>query len=265
MVPHIQRLIDGGLTAQQVAREAGVDPSAVRWALSGRKKLMLRGTADKILGVPVGARTTVGFVSSVGAVRRIQALYTLGHFNRRIAEASGLSRCFIIDLANEKRASLTIQRDAGVRRAYDELSMTVGGSSKARLYAEAHGWVPPLAWDDDMIDDPSAVPSLDAVPCLGGAPEEEVTENAVARFLMGESVVLDHAARREVVAYLMEWTALTPVEIAARVESSANAVSRTWERVKRQARDEGRQAPWRRHFEPMTRAQLSRRELEVAA
>lgn len=259
VVPHIRRLMDGGLSAHQVAREAGVDPSAVRWALSGRKKSMLRGTADKILGVPVGAQATGGFVSSVGAVRRIQALYALGHFNHRIAEASGLSRCFIIDLANEKRASLTIQRDAGVRRAYDELSMTVGGSSKTRLYAEANGWVPPLAWDEETIDDPSAAPAVDADVV------EEVTENAVARFLMGESVVLDHAARREAIAYLMEWTALTPAEIAVRVESSANAVSRTWERVKRQARDEGRQAPWRRHFEPMTRAQLTRRELEVAA
>lgn len=259
VVPHIKQLIDGGLTAQQVAREAGVDPSAVRWALSGRKKTMLRGTASKILGVPVGVQTTVGFVSSVGAVRRIQALYALGHFNQRIAEASGLSRCFVIDLANEKRASLTIPRDAGVRRAYDELSMTVGTSSKTRLYAEANGWVPPLAWDDDTIDDPFAVPAVDA------APDEEVAENAVARFLMGESVVLDQAARREAVAYLMEWTALTPAEIAVRVESSANAVSRMWERIKKQAREDGRQVPWRRHFEPMTRSQLTRRELEVAA
>ncbi|MFF9787111.1 hypothetical protein [Streptomyces nigrescens] len=238
-----------------------MDPSAVRWALSGRKKAMLRGTAQKILSVPVGVQTTVGYVPSVGAVRRIQALYALGHFNQRIAEAAGLSRCFIIDLANEKRATLAIERDAGVRRAYDQLSMTVGKSPKTRLYAESKGWVPPLAWDDDAIDDPSAVPVLDAEQ----PPEAETAANAVDRFLMGESVVLDQAACREAICHLMEWTDLSPSQIAVRMEMSSAAVSRTWERIKKQARVEGRVAPWRRMLEPVTRSQLTKRQLEVAA
>ncbi len=32
-------------------------------------------------------------------------------------------------------------------------------ASGARRYAEAHGWPPPLAWDDELIDDPAAGPA----------------------------------------------------------------------------------------------------------
>jgi hypothetical protein len=33
------------------------------------------------------------------------------------------------------------------------------GTAVTCRYAEAHGWPPPLAWDDDIIDDPAASPA----------------------------------------------------------------------------------------------------------
>jgi hypothetical protein len=46
-----------------------------------------------------------------------------------------------------------------VARVYDELAMTPGPSTRARDAAARRGWVPPLAWDDDEIDDPQARPA----------------------------------------------------------------------------------------------------------
>ena len=51
---------------------------------------------------------------------------------------------------------------AGWRRTrdvYDRLSMTPGPSQVCRDRARARGYLPPLAWDDDSIDDPRAVPA----------------------------------------------------------------------------------------------------------
>jgi hypothetical protein len=49
-----------------------------------------------------------------------------------------------------------------VAAAYDALSMKLppdtGISRQVRAHAERRGWAPPLAWDDDTIDDPDAVP-----------------------------------------------------------------------------------------------------------
>jgi hypothetical protein len=56
-------------------------------------------------------------------------------------------------------------------------------ASRARNRAAAHGWPPPLAWDDDTIDDPDVVPNptgadLDVVESwLAGYPPE-ITEDA---------------------------------------------------------------------------------------
>ncbi|WP_329123945.1 hypothetical protein [Streptomyces sp. NBC_01353] len=86
--------------------------------------------------------------------------------------------------------------DDGIRAAYEALSMRTGTSAKTRLRAQRSGWAPPLAWDDDTIDDPHGVPQTDAP-----APAPVEGRDAVARFLMGESVVLDPVARREAIAF----------------------------------------------------------------
>ncbi|MGS2592072.1 hypothetical protein [Streptomyces hebeiensis] len=200
-------------------------------------------------------------MSSVGAVRRIRALYALGHFQYEIASACGLSRDFVSDLAAGNWLSLAVERDVSIRRAYDRLGMTVGGSWKTRRWAERKGWVPPLAWDDDTIDDPDAVPQTDAVP-----PEYTEGANVVDRFLLGESVVLDKEGRREALRHLMEWTALSAEEIGARLDMSGDSAVRAWERIKARARQEGGPVPWRRvYVAPAREKSMGRDDVRSAA
>jgi len=126
------------------------------------------------------------------------------------------------------------------------------------MEAERLGFHSPLAWDDDTIDDPSAVPQVDAVP-----PAYTDGSDVVARWLMGESVILDRHGRREALCHLMEWTGLTPQEIGDRLETTAEAVSRAWEREKKKAREEGRRL-WRRMYTPRER-DLSKDDMEEVA
>ncbi|SCE16556.1 hypothetical protein GA0115250_144745 [Streptomyces sp. BvitLS-983] len=237
---HIAVLVAAGLSQQQIADAAGVWQVTVSRIRSGQRHVS-RLTQDAILAVPVGCRPMKGQVSSVGAVRRLRALYALGHFARDIAERSGLSKDAVADLVAGRPATLDASRDAAVRACFDELSMKVGGSAKTRLRAQAEGWVPPLAWDEDAIDDPAAVPHVDAAAAV-----PESGERAVARWLAGESVVLSQSARAEVVGHLMEWSSLSSAEIGVRLGVSTGAVEKQWERLVRRARVEGRPVPWRR-------------------
>ncbi|MFI1161435.1 hypothetical protein [Streptomyces sioyaensis] len=200
-------------------------------------------------------------VSALGATRRIRALYAMGHGPSALAAATWLHRDTITGLAAGRWQRITAGRFDAVRRAYNELSMLPGVSREARQWAQENEWAPPLAWDDDAVDDPTGVPMLDAPEPLPTA----VSENAVARWLMGESVVLDRQGQREAIAYLMEWTDDSPEQIAARLGSSPDAVSRRWERIKEKARQEGRPAPWRRKLELARRTELTKREMETAA
>jgi len=250
-------LIGSGLTSWQVAREAGVEPATVQRLVKGQVRVRAT-TAEKILRVPMNVRVSVGDVPTVGAVRRIRALYALGHFNRVIAAEAGISRDAVYYLASGKWSTIKVGVDDGVRAAYDRLSMTAGGSWKTRVHAERNGWAPPLAWDDDTIDDPQAVARTDAE-----APVVTEGGNVAVRWLMGESVILGRDDRREVIRHLFEWTNDTPEEIAARLDMAPKAAERQWERIKKQARADGRRV-WRRVYVPRERT-LEKREMGEAA
>lgn len=72
------------------------------------------------------------------------------------------------------------------------------------------------------------------------------SEAIVARYLAGESVILGQTERRMVVAHFMEWSSLSPEQIAERLDTTVGAVRKQWERVQARARREGRPVPVRR-------------------
>ncbi|MFE1949973.1 hypothetical protein ACFW9D_05825 [Streptomyces sp. NPDC059524] len=255
---HAQKLLDSGLTFYQVGRESGLEPSTIRRLVNGQK--MIRSVnADKVLAVPLNVRVTAGDVPSVGAVRRVRALYALGHLNWQIAAEAGVSRDGVCALAAGRWPTIKVAMDDGIRRAYNRLSMTTGTSWKTRNLAAKNGWVSPLAWDDESIDDPDATPATDAP-----APAATEGENVAARWLMGESVVLSAEARLEALCHLFEWTDMTIAQIAARLEMTPSAAEQTWHRHRRKLRAQGEPVPWRRRWE-LRDKELTKNEMGEAA
>ncbi|MFM9373204.1 helix-turn-helix domain-containing protein [Streptomyces sp. Da 82-17] len=255
---HVRALLGRGLTVTQIGRESGLQPSTIRRLVNGQTTI-LAVNAAKVLAVPLDVRPSLGDVPAVGAIRRVRALYALGHLNHVIAAEAGISRDAVCHLAAGDWATLKVGADDGVRAAYDRLSMTTGTSWKTRRLAERKGWAPPLAWDDDSIDDPDALPQTDAV-----RPVVSEGERLVERWLMGESVILGADERREALVHLFEWTALSAQEIGARLDMSGMAASRAWERHKARARSEGRPVPWRRRS-ALRSKELTKYEMEEAA
>jgi transcriptional regulator with XRE-family HTH domain len=104
------------------------------------------------------------YVDPTGSVRRLQALAALGHSGTTLAEELGMTRQRLNEIRN---ARLEVRRETAAKIAalYDRLSMTPGDSELTKARAEAKGWAPPLAWDDDAIDNPAAQPIT-----AGGSP-----------------------------------------------------------------------------------------------
>jgi hypothetical protein len=98
-------------------------------------------------------------VPAHGAHRRIRALQALGWSLRDINVELGCANRhtgFASTLLGEATIlASTLERVIAV---YDRLSMTPGPSNLARAKAAAKGYPPPLAWDEDAIDDPRACP-----------------------------------------------------------------------------------------------------------
>lgn len=97
-------------------------------------------------------------VDSVGVVRRRQALAVMGYGLPELAPHFGVSPRAVSNYMSRGRVHRSTL--ARWRQVYDLLSMTPGPNGKARVDALRRGWVPPLAWDDDTIDDPDATPDL---------------------------------------------------------------------------------------------------------
>lgn len=101
---------------------------------------------------------------AVGVARRLQALTAIGWSDAHLADRLDLHRSYVVRLRADKNSSgdVTPATYDAVARVYDDLWDTpyIGPySSRTKRLAARKGWAPPLAWDDDAIDDPHAQPA----------------------------------------------------------------------------------------------------------
>jgi transcriptional regulator with XRE-family HTH domain len=180
---HIQSLTRAGLGTKKIGELAGYSQGAMTKLIYGSQgnpptKRIRREHADAILAVRAtidtlapGART-----DGTGTRRRLQALMAQGWSQSKLAREIGYELRNFAYLVQGKR-EVTVRTARNVRRLYDRMwdvappratKYDRGSYTRSVKYAAAHGWLPPLAWDDDTIDDPDAQPWVDEPTRTGG-------------------------------------------------------------------------------------------------
>lgn len=143
-------------------------------------------------------------IDKTGSSRRVHALQALGWSAETLSSMLGYSRAYL-NVAINRDSRRGIHQDTARRIAdlYDRLSMTLPPETRCtgrqREIARRKGWLPPLAWDDDTIDDPEFTPSQHDtdVPSIHKKADPIVVE----RFLDGDrGVPTSRADRIEIVA-----------------------------------------------------------------
>jgi len=214
---------DGQLGRRRIAALAGVPETCVSnlvWGKRGRPvERMKSENARKLLAVvsdPEPGTTQVAIrraggvrVEALGTARRIRALVALGWSQTKLAGHLGWTPANFAALTHGERP--VNQRTADkVVAMYEQLSMRRPpegshrdriAASRARNYAKAHGWLPPLAWDDDGLDNPEYVPT---VPKDKGLAHDGIDEAAIIRRMNGEKIRLSKASKVEL---LRQWKA----------------------------------------------------------
>ena len=167
---HLRDLMAAGMGWKTIAAAAGLSASTVYPILYGRnhddpthpqhrppRKRITREVAEKLLAVtPVLADGAL--VDATGTRRRIQALAAIGWTLAELATRLGILRSNL-RLHKPTLRYVTERTRRQVQELYDELwNQPPQGPSgdRMRAWARALGWVPPMAWDDDRIDDPRA-------------------------------------------------------------------------------------------------------------
>jgi hypothetical protein len=172
---HVQHLVQRqGLSIRGIAEAAGVSPHMVSCLNRGLKpglrrdseKAILAVTAESVLARPNGE----GFVPNIGGRRRIQALMAMGWRHQDLTPLLGINTGNII---HQEGGWFTKRKHDAIKDLYDRLWDKRGPATTLSINRVVKaGYAPPLAWDDDTIDDPNARPDLGArVYAQGIAPE----------------------------------------------------------------------------------------------
>lgn len=192
---HVRALCAAGLGWKRVAALAGVPASTIYPLLYGKadrnggapRTKARRATVEAILAVPMPNLDQLGDganVDSTGTRRRLQALIYSGWSVQRLADTAGVDRQALdAALAQHDVVARTART---VRDLYEQLWDTppaaanpgeARGITLARHRAAKQSWAPPMAWDDDTIDDPDALPAHLIEPETGtpGIDEVKVT------------------------------------------------------------------------------------------
>lgn len=142
----------------QIAAVTGCSAAHLREILRGDRPAINRLTEEKVLTArPAPARARGMYIDATPSVRRVQALMTIGHPQHAIAAAAGTPTNRVRLLATGQTVMRQMLADK-IETAWQTLRDTPGGSTRARNMAARLGWAPPIAWDDDTIDDPDAIP-----------------------------------------------------------------------------------------------------------
>lgn len=170
---HLHELKAAGVSVREVARRTGYSKSLLERISRGALDGTSAATEADVLSIPVPhlRRYDKSRIDATGTRRRIRALVAIGHSLKVIAEDAGVSHDVPTRISRINDPHRWVHADIAeaIRGTYNRLwnqppaESTPRERDKAtfsRNRAAKAGWLPPLAWDDEQIDDPAYTPNV---------------------------------------------------------------------------------------------------------
>lgn len=159
---HIRALQAYGLSLDSIAVMAGEHPTALSVLMYPGSREYVAGIRQERANRYLALRFNLDAIpddnrlDACGTRRRLEALGRMGWSGVALANRLGITEQALSKFRTHPTVTARVARR--IRDLYDELWDQQGGASKAQKWAERHGWAPPLAWDDETIDDPRTQP-----------------------------------------------------------------------------------------------------------
>lgn len=161
---HLRRLADRGVGYRLAAKLCGVSDATLYSIARGDRTRVSPATEAAILAIPLDTPSPAAMVDPTGSRRRMQALSCLGWPALWLAREAGISRSCMAGVMQERTQLVHRGTARKISELYDKYwdkspcpvspaERTI--VTRTVLRARSLGWVPPMAWDDDEIDDPS--------------------------------------------------------------------------------------------------------------
>jgi len=158
---HVRMLMDSGVGIRRISQLSGIPTGTIGKILYDvpRRERCARRTSDAIMALQpnIGAMADGAKTDSTGTRRRIQALVAIGWTQKRIANLARLDDATMFRLMHSTTCTAATART--IAEIYDLCWQSPLDNQRMRRFAQRRGWVSPLAWHDDEIDDPQARPA----------------------------------------------------------------------------------------------------------
>ncbi|QKV98195.1 hypothetical protein HUT19_41475 (plasmid) [Streptomyces sp. NA02950] len=222
---HVRGLMEAGMQRRHLATAACMSHGVLERLLYGRPSLgrapsqQIRAHHARALLVlradPAAPPSRIP-IDATGSLRRVRALGAMGFPNAVLAGELDMHPMNFHTMLSQ--ATVTVGMAQRVAALYDRawnadpraFGATARGITRTLARAAAAGWPSPLAWDDESIDDPAAVPDLGA----------RATRTA---------------ALVEDISWLMETCGYTRQQAAERIGVTKAAVDQAFARANRRA------------------------------
>lgn len=161
-----------GWSVEAIASASGLPGRVISAALlvcrrTGRRHRLSYHTAEHLVKA---GEPTRGYVGITGTARRLQALAAMGWTLQDVSDRTGLAMTSLSTLRNGRLAHAKAPAAVAIAKVFQELCLRRGPSKAATRTAAARGWVSTLAWEEDEIDNPKAVPNVDGQHGTGRKP-----------------------------------------------------------------------------------------------
>lgn len=164
---HLAALRATGLTLARISLLSGVNRRVMQRL--AKQDLVNAETERKLFALSVSGEihsisADAAKIDATGTRRRLQALAAMGYHHEGVADMLDMDRTNIWRLATRYKELVFAQTARDIDALFRKLQMTPAppgrGAVQAINRAKRNGWAPPLAWDEDTIDNPSAMPDL---------------------------------------------------------------------------------------------------------
>lgn len=225
---HLLYLQRCGVSQRAVAETSAVAEPTIARILTGAQRRVRSDIAGRLLSTSprdtYDRVTDEGFVPRVGAQRRVRALFSQGWTDAALTGRTGTPPGSFRAVASRPgRRWISARWWRLVAKTYDELWNRAGPHEPNRRHAKRYGWQPPMAWDEESIDDPLAGPWTKAE---DHAASVDIDVVAVERAVAGtRSTPLSPAELIAVVERLAD-RAMSDRQIADRVDRTPRHIQR---------------------------------------
>ncbi len=202
---HLAVLAGRGIKTKRVSQLSGISHPAIVRIAEGRTVRVRAQTAEAILAVQPSPDllTPRAHVDGAGTRRRLQALVAVGWTRSKLAEHIGIHHTNLCGIVTADSVRADTARK--VAAAYDALwdrQPPMGtpadrrAAAAARREAAEKGWLPPAAWDDDLIDLCDDELEVELGRRVAAMDDAELARCHHARYKLGELSPLVAAAAR---------------------------------------------------------------------